>query len=600
MIMPTFLNCVRFLDIVFAIQLTLLSSTKAETYKAIDEGLRFEEHCNIYSMPFQNCTPSVFCTCGHHHFEACSTLDIICLQYQNRVCLKTGQCITYDNETATMGHCPYYAKHLVSTEYCSAPLKVYQKLPPNLTELTSYFCEDFNREGPLCSQCKPGYGPAVYAFGWMCAKCKNNGLGWVLYILLVFFPITFFYIFIVIFNIRATHPILMSLILVSQVFCSTEQSYLVLTSVYQQYSHTQWLHQLVKVLCGMWNLDFFRNLIPPFCLSSHLTNVDALYLESLYIVYPLLLILLTYICIELHANNFKLMVYSWKPFHRYFSRFRRAWDPKASIINAFSSFFLLISSRTIVTAIRSLHTVRIYELTAHHSLVKQTALYIDTIASRRVPLIYGITLLVLFLFPTLLLCTYPIKYIRLILEHFLSLNTQSALKAFLDTFHGHCKDGTDGTRDFRAVSGLHMFVLLAVTSFQIFWSTTLDSMPAIPLVCFATSIFIALARPYKRTPDNAVSSILFGLIAFYLTVISHTFAQHKHVVGVIFILLTCVLAPHLILIGYVFYKHIIIFNNVHCLIKAICSNGILRHIIIFNHDYLEISDLEHENSSIFE
>ena len=77
------------------------------------------------------------------------------------MCLKTRQCITYNNETATtiIGPYPYliYPKHLNLGGYCSVPLKVYQRLPENLTELTSYFCEDFNREGPLCSQCKPGY-----------------------------------------------------------------------------------------------------------------------------------------------------------------------------------------------------------------------------------------------------------------------------------------------------------------------------------------------------------------------------------------------------------------------------------------------------------
>ena len=72
-------------------------------------------------------------------------------------------------------------------------------------------------------------GPAVYAFSSMCTKCDDNGLGWLLYIFLVLFPITLFYIFIIMFNICATHPILMSLIFMSQVFSSIEQSYLELT-----------------------------------------------------------------------------------------------------------------------------------------------------------------------------------------------------------------------------------------------------------------------------------------------------------------------------------------------------------------------------------
>ena len=419
--------------------------------------LEYENRCDLFSISSQNCTSDVFCECNGGRLD-CHRLDIFCMKHENDVCLKTGECITYDDEIASTGLCPYYPKHLGWAGYCSVPLKVYQKLPVNLTELTSYFCRDYNREGPLA-------------------------------------------------------------------------------------------------LCGFWNLDFFRDLIPPFCLSSHLSNIHSLYLESLYIIYPLALILVTYIGIELHASNFQPIILLWRPFHKCFSHLRRAWNPKASITNAFSSFFLLTSSRTISTAVRSLHMVILYELHPHsNDNNRRRVLYVDLNASQTLPLIYGFTLAILFLFPTILLCTYPFKCIRALIEYFLSFKSQSALKVFIDTFHGHCKDGTDGSRDFRAVSGLHIFVLLAVTSFEITWNTSLDSQPVIPLVCFAASIFIALIRPYKKSSANVVTSIMFGLTAFYLTVISHTFAEHKHVKALIFFLLTCVLAPHLILIGYIIYQ----------------------------------------------
>ena len=383
----------------------LILYNKLEAVGSTTEGLHvpFDNRCDMATMSSRNCTTNVFCSCqGVRHL--CHRLDTFCRQYKkvDIVCLKTGECITYENETAMMGLCPYYPKHLSWGDYCSVPLKVYQKLPANLTQLTKFFCRDYNREGPLCSKCKPGYGPAVYAFSLMCVKCNNDGLGWLLYIFLVLFPITIFFIFIIVFNVHATHPMLMSLIFMSQVFSSTDQSFLTLSSIYEQRSHTRWLHQLVKVLCGIWNLDFLRDLIPPFCLSSHLSTIHGLYLESLYIVYPPILILITYICIELHANNFKPIILLWRPFHKCFSRLRRAWDPKASIINAFSSFFLLTSSRTIYAAVHSLHTVEMYEAIPHHDLIARTVLYVDLNASRTLPLIYGITLIVLFLFPTIL------------------------------------------------------------------------------------------------------------------------------------------------------------------------------------------------------
>ena len=63
------------------------------------------------------------------------------------------------------------------------------------------------------------------------------------------------------------------------------------------------LLQIVRVLCSFWNLDFFRYLVPPFCVSSNLSTLQALSLEYVHVIYPLLLIFLTFVCIELHARN---------------------------------------------------------------------------------------------------------------------------------------------------------------------------------------------------------------------------------------------------------------------------------------------------------
>ena len=77
--------------------------------------------------------------------------------------------------------------------------------------------------------------------------------------------------------------------------------------------------KVVLVLCGVWSLDFFRSVIPPFCVSSNIKTVHALALEYVVAFYPIFLILITYVCIKLHNSNFKLVVWLWKPFHRHFA-----------------------------------------------------------------------------------------------------------------------------------------------------------------------------------------------------------------------------------------------------------------------------------------
>ena len=98
-------------------------------------------------------------------------------------------------------------------------------------------------------------------------------------------------------------------------------------------------------LCGIWSLDFFRAVILPFCVSSNIMKtVHALALKYIVTFYPIFLILHTYVCIKLHDNNFRPVVWLWKPFHRHFAHLRR-WDSTASIINAFTTFLLLSFSK---------------------------------------------------------------------------------------------------------------------------------------------------------------------------------------------------------------------------------------------------------------
>ena len=56
-------------------------------------------------------------------------------------------------------------------------------------------------------------------------------------------------------------------------------------------------------------------------------------------------------CIKLHDNNFRPVVWLWKPFHRYFVHFRRRWDSTASIINAFTTFLLLSFSKILFVSL---------------------------------------------------------------------------------------------------------------------------------------------------------------------------------------------------------------------------------------------------------
>ena len=48
--------------------------------------------------------------------------------------------------------------------------------------------------------------------------------------------------------------------------------------------------QVLLTLCGIWSLDFFRSVIPPFCVSSDINTLHGLTLEYVVAFYPIFLI----------------------------------------------------------------------------------------------------------------------------------------------------------------------------------------------------------------------------------------------------------------------------------------------------------------------
>ena len=104
------------------------------------------------------------------------------------------------------------------------------------------------------------------------------------------------------------------------------------------------------IFCGIWNLDFFRYHIPPFCASDQLNPLHVIMLEYVVAFYPLLLTVVVYICIQLYARDCWIIVCLCRVFCKCFSscrrRWGRQWDPFASLVHTFAAFLLLSYSRS--------------------------------------------------------------------------------------------------------------------------------------------------------------------------------------------------------------------------------------------------------------
>ena len=268
-----------------------------------------------------------------------------------QVLLMLGSCMTYDlsHNSTFYGDCPFSS----TITFPESSLEGnYIQLPQDVLELNQFICGRLNRTGLLCSQCKPGLGPAVLSYELLCLECLSSRYGWPLYIFLACFPTIVFFFIVITFQIHATSAPMNFVVFHCQ-YLSVNFS----TNILFWIDNSKLLGFLTTTY-GIWNLEYLRYFIPPFCVSNNLTTVHVLALEYLVALFPLLLIVLTYICIELHAKDCKLIVCMWRPFNVCFARLRRRWDPRATIIHAFATFLLLSYTKLLFVSFTLLHYVK--------------------------------------------------------------------------------------------------------------------------------------------------------------------------------------------------------------------------------------------------
>ena len=213
---------------------------------------------------------------------------------------------------------------------------------------------------------------------------------------------------------------------------------------------------------GIWNLDFFRYLIPPFCVSDQISPLHVVALKYIVAFYPLLLTVVVYICIQLHARDCWVIVCLCRVFCRCFSccrqRWGRQWNPFASLVHTFAAFLLLSYCKILVISLRLLSYTQLHLPTGGTLDPPMRVLHdpsLEWFGEKHLPFaLPAIFILCIFvLLPALFLLLYPLKIFQKCLG--CCGRRLLVLHAFADVFQGCYKNGTNGTRDCRYFAGLY-------------------------------------------------------------------------------------------------------------------------------------------------
>ena len=225
------------------------------------------------------------------------------------------------------------------------------------------------------------------------------------------------------------------------------------------------------------------------------------------------------------CHNVSLIVWLWKPFIPIFIRLRKEWNIRNSLVDTFATFFLLSYVKILSVSMDLLMPVPLYDPQGH--VQPQFYLFnqgdVAFLSSQHLPYacLAMFSLLTFTLLPMLLLFLYPCSCFQVCLNH--TGCSCQLLHTFMDTFQGHCKNGTNGTRGLRFFSGLYLLLRVVVYASTVL-SYQFGSYMYTTVIIAVFSVSVALARPYKEYIHNVIDSgFLIVTALLYMTAVSFTF-----------------------------------------------------------------------------
>ena len=432
------------------------------------------------------------CECGHQMDNV-----LQCSKAENKTEILDGFCLTYNNDTEHFGPCPYNTKSRLSN---------FNNVPSDVSKLDEEMCGPLNRTGLLCSRCQPGLGPAVFSYYKECKECMPQPLGWLLFFVRLTVPLTLVCVIVIVFRINISSPVLNSFVLMAQVLNTVlyRNDPFAISGYTPSYSFLKFMADLL----GLFNLDFFMFLIPSFCISEHMSTLTVVALEYIEALYPIVFTLAVYLFISLHDRGCKIIVFCWRPFHNCLARFRRRWELKGSVVNAFATFFLLSYSRFCSISLSLLKPVPLYD--KHGDITYTLFFTADFNVGTYIPLAILASIL------TVTMVFLPAVFLLLYQNHFFQRCLFSCkikcvlIRELANITQGYFKNSTTpGTRDCRWFAGVYLLLRIIFIAFS---AQTYHHVVYLMVFIITPAIILGL-RPYKKDRYNYFEAFLLLVFA---------------------------------------------------------------------------------------
>ena len=440
---------------------------------------------------------------------------------------------------------------------------VYYKVSRYLSEQEEQTCGYLNRQGRLCGKCKPNHFVSAYSYDIKCHPCTSSVWRSVVeYVCIAYLPLTIFLCVVIVFHISVTSPALNVPVLCCQLLSSPAYSMLLLQ--WTRDTHVLYYIKFLLTMYGIWNLDFFRTLIPPICLPMNTMHIMAL--DYLVAVYPFIFLTCFYVLLRAHDRGCRLVVRLLRPFLWCTARLRQQWNIRHSIIGAFATFFLLSYIKLLNVSHYLLTSTSVRNATG--SWLGSFLFYDATVEymgpdHRPYAVLAILVVVVGVLFPLVLLLLYPMRWFQKCLNR-CGLNSPG-LQMFMQCFQGYYRDRTDGGRECRYFIAVYpAFRIVAYVMYSITRSNIFGF--AFTILCGIVILTIVFVSPYKQQYEryNKLDIAMILLLGGLPTGVSFvTFVSDKkdisiHIGYTLSVLLSLTPLVYFTIKSCLFIKHVLV------------------------------------------
>ena len=421
------------------------------------------------------------CHCGSTLYGV-----VTCNEQTKEVMVLDCYCMTLDSTNQTVvGTCLYNCINFSQNAAYKDP--IYHSVPSD--------CSALHRRGALCGECENDYFPRAYSYDMDCIKCTSPN-SWLEYIAVAYLPLTIFIAIIFVFRISVVSPKLHAFVSFAQIVTAPVNVQIIIRGTIFTSHSLDAVTRTYASVYGVWNLDFFRTLIPDICL--HLTTLEVLALDYLIAVYPMLLMVIAYILVELHGYGFRPVLLMWRPFHYFFVWCRREWNIQTSIVDTFVTFFILSTTKLFSVSFFLLIPTLLHN--ANGDMIGIYSFYnpnLEYMRGRHLPYaLLALTVIGLFIILPLILLVF--SSFRCVRNCFGRCRGRiRVLEEFLHAFQQYYKDGTNGTTDCRWYAAYYILVNLGLCLMRTFAMGTIFYIFAI-IYFVIVALPILLVEPYKE------------------------------------------------------------------------------------------------------